>query len=390
MGKSQLYLNPRLEASVIERAHALFERQVLARGQQDRVGLLTSGTSGPSPRLVVLTQASLRASAQVVNARLEATSKDVWGLCLPEFHVGGLAIRERAALVGAQVRELCASAWNATEALQSMRSAGISLLSLVPTQLHDLLELGQAAPSTLRWVLIGGDRLPLALAASARRLGWPILPSYGMTEASSTIAVARGPDDHQLVVLPHVEVRRTATGFLQIRSSALFEASYRLSDEQRLCPDEEGWFTSADLVEISLGGSASERVLEVEGRGDDIVKINAEIVHLARLRELWREILSTKTLANESVGHGPTSQVGSTTWLTWLPDARRGAEVILVIEPATDRATVDSLLRTWNARVLPYERVSRVMVVPSLPKGSLGKVQDSRLREILLEQLREF
>ncbi len=377
--ESKLYLNPRLDAAIAARAQNLFVRIVHSRGLRERVGILTSGTSGPSPRLVILTRAGLRASAEAVNTRLAVDSADVWGLCLPDFHVGGLAIRERAALErGVRVVELCGSGWDANEALREMQRQQVSLLSLVPTQLHDLVGLGAAAPSSLRWVLIGGDRLSPELAQAARALGWPILPSYGMTEASSTIAVARSPDDHELVVLPHIEVRSTATGFLQLRSAALFEASYRLSDEQRLAPDEEGWFTAADLVEISPDRS----VLRVRGRGEDAVKINAELVSLAHLRELWVEVLG-------GLGAGVGAlQLG--TWLTWLPDARRGAEIVLVVESSELRDLVQPVLAKWNSRVLPYERVERIFVLPKFPRSDLGKIQDVRLRELLLEQLREF
>ncbi len=393
--ESQLYLNPRIETSIAERARSVFVRVVIDRGLQDRVGLLTSGTSGPSPRLVILTRAALRASATAVNARLGTNSQDVWGLCLPGFHVGGLAIRERVASVdGARVVELCPTGWEASEALRVMREARVTLLSLVPTQLHDLVALDAKAPQSLRWVLIGGDRLPTALASAARRLGWPILPSYGMTEAASTIAIARGPDDHDLVVLPHVEVRKTATGFLQLRSSALFEASYRLSDEQRLAPDEEGWFTAADLADILDVGSMGETVLRVRGRGEEAVKINAELVNLAALRELWRQV-AAETLGRDvglHSGQVPPSEMGwlSSSWLTWLPDARRGAEIILVLESPLSREMAERVLRVWNSRVLPFERVTRVMVMAKFPRSDLGKIQDARLRELLLEQLREF
>lgn len=391
--ESKLYLNPRLDAATVARAQNLFARVVVARGLRDRIGILTSGTSGPSPRLVILTRAGLRVSAAAVNTRLAVTSADVWGLCLPDFHVGGLAIRERAALVsGVRVMELCQSGWDAAEALREMHRQQITLVSLVPTQLHDLVGLGVTAPSSLRCVLIGGDRLLPELARAARALGWPILPSYGMTEASSTIAVARGPDDHELVVLPHIEVRSTATGFLQLRSAALFEASYRLSDEQRLAPDEEGWFTAADLVDLSQNAS----VLRVRGRGEDAVKINAELVSLARLRELWGEVLGSGDgaagvgaagVGAAGVGAGP---LHSGTWLTWLPDARRGAEIVLVVESAELRDLVQPALSRWNSRVLPYEKVERVFVLPNFPRSELGKIQDARLRELLLEQLREF
>jgi len=344
--------------------------------------------------LVVLTRQALRASAVAVNSRLGAHAEDVWGLCLPEFHVGGLAIRERAALVGgARVVELCPAGWNPSAVMSKLQEAKVSLLSLVPTQLHDLVGLGAPAPSSLRWVLIGGDRLSPELAQASRALGWPILPSYGMTEAASTIAVARSPNEHELVVLPHVEVRSTATGFLQLRSAALFEASYRLSDEQRLAPDEEGWFTAADLVEIVGAGGlgAGEVVLRVRGRGEDAVKINAELVSLSHLRELWGEVLGVSgALGSSAVGSGERGSLQLGTWLTWLPDARRGAEIVLVVESADLRDLVQPALASWNSRVLPYERVERIFVLPKFPRSELGKIQDARLRELLLEQLREF
>ena len=56
--------------------------------------LFTSGTTG-TPSLIVLTQGNFRASARASRANLGASADQRWLLCLPLFHVGGLAMAHR-------------------------------------------------------------------------------------------------------------------------------------------------------------------------------------------------------------------------------------------------------------------------------------------------------
>ena len=63
----------------------------------------------------------------------------------------------------------------------------MSHVSLVPAQLARLLDAaGDAAPPpTLRAVLLGGGTIPATLVTRALDAGWPVVPTYGLSEGGS-------------------------------------------------------------------------------------------------------------------------------------------------------------------------------------------------------------
>ena len=63
----------------------------------------------------------------------------------------------------------------------------MSHVSLVPAQLARLLDVAGdvAPPPALRAVLLGGGPIPPALVTRAVRAGWPVVPTYGLSETGS-------------------------------------------------------------------------------------------------------------------------------------------------------------------------------------------------------------
>src|SRR5438874_8348878 len=115
---------------------------------RSHVMVATSGTSG-GLKLVALSKEAVLASAAAVNERLEVTAADVWLCVLPTFHVGGLGIYARAYLAGSRVVPL---PW----APRALLDSDATLASLVPAQVHDLLQSGIKPPARLRAILVGG------------------------------------------------------------------------------------------------------------------------------------------------------------------------------------------------------------------------------------------
>jgi len=273
-GGSFLLLNPRLPSSVLQRLVAV-EFPDLA----DHVWLGTSGTGG-MPKLIALSRTALEASARAVNAHLAAGADDTWLNPLPLFHAGGLGILVRADLSGAQV-ELLAD-WDPSAFTRRADRIGAALSSLVPTQVHDLVQAGCHAPSSLRAVVVGGGFFDETLRAAAQQLGWPVLPSYGLTEAASQVATAGlGPSAApRLPLLPHFEARTNRQGLLELRGPSLltgwltFEADGPPRWED---PKIDGWFTTSDRAEVADGK------ITVLGRADDLIKIRGELVDVGAL-----------------------------------------------------------------------------------------------------------
>ena len=313
--------------------------------------LATSGTTG-ALKLTALSKRAMLASAAAVNRHLRSDAHDVWLCVLPTFHVGGLGIYARAFLSGARV---------VTEGWE-----GVTLASLVPAQVSDLVRARTPAPPSLRAVVIGGGALSPTLYDEARALGWPLLPSYGMTECCSQIATAPVEDRQSclsaraserrtgriacppLVLLDHIEARIDEDGRLAIRSEALLTGY--ATEEGFVDPKTDGWFLTDDVA--SLDG----RTLRVEGRRGDFVKIGGESVDLSRLDRILAEL-------------------GADAAVVAFPDERLGHVIALAIASGD----ADAVAEAFNARVFPFERARRVFRVGAIPRTPLGKIMRNRI-----------
>ena len=156
--------------------------------------MFTSGTSG-EPRAALLTHANLLASADAWNSFLDAGSTDHWLAALPLSHVAGLGVVLRSTRSGARLT--VHDRFDPTAIRRALAEAGVTFVSLVPTQLHRLLDEGPVVAPGLRALLLGGAPIPVALVRRAVEAGLPVVPTYGLTEAAS--GVTASPADEALV-----------------------------------------------------------------------------------------------------------------------------------------------------------------------------------------------
>ena len=154
--------------------------------------LPTSGSTG-RPKGVRLSRGAFLASAAASARRLGTAENDVGLLSLPTAHVGGLSILIRHLIARRPVVLPDGSgAFRAAEILETVRRHRVTSLSLVPTMLRRVLATGESVPPSLRCVLIGGAAAPSTLMDEARRRGWPVRATYGLTEACSQVATQLG------------------------------------------------------------------------------------------------------------------------------------------------------------------------------------------------------
>ncbi len=218
------------------------------------IGFASSGSSGNPPKMILFTPAALRASARGAVEHLSAWQGD-WCCPLPLYHVGGSMIAWRARETGACVHELPGK-WDADRYAALVRQTGSVWSSLVPAQVVDLVRQGIEAPPCLRGIVVGGGRLEREAGCAARELGWPVVQSYGMTEAASQIATAlpgEAFDNEWLPVLPHWKLRVEDDGLLALSGPALFDGIVTENGDGgfSLSRNEPGmWWKSKDLVEL--------------------------------------------------------------------------------------------------------------------------------------------
>jgi O-succinylbenzoic acid--CoA ligase len=223
--------------------------------------LFTSGTSA-YPKAVLHTIGNYIASAQGANECLPLGPGDRWLLSLPLYHVGGLGILFRCLLAKAAVAVAPAN----IPLIRSLTRAGITHLSLVPTQLFRLLNTykGQRRLKGLKLkaVLVGGGPIAQALLDRALAVGLPVYTTYGMTEMASQIATARYPAP--VSVLRKRKVKISPQGEILVQGATLC-SGYVHGDTIDLPVDKEGWFATGDL-----GTLDHRKHLTVTGRKDNM------------------------------------------------------------------------------------------------------------------------
>lgn len=323
----------------------------------------TSGSVGPVKR-VVHSRRGLEVSAAAVNQHLGVDADSCWGLALPVHHVGGRGVVVRARVAGCRLREF-GEKWDGGRFIDWLGSQRVSHTALVPAQVFDLVRLGRPAPGELRAVVVGGGRLDQATGRAARGLGWPVLPSYGLTEAGSQVATA-GLDSLEqpyreapLPVLPIWQVRVGDGGRLWLRGEALF-SGWLVGGEQTFEPREGEWFETSDLAEITAAGS-----IVPLGRADTRVKVLGELVDpLAIERELERS--------------DPGGGWGHSAVVLAVPDARAGHRLLAVVEGSTAEIK-EAVVEQYNKRAAGFARLSGLEAVDEFPRSGLGKVRRGEL-----------
>jgi O-succinylbenzoic acid--CoA ligase len=330
--------------------------------------VFTSGTAG-APKGVVLSRAAFVASATASARRLGWREDDRWLLSLPPAHVGGMSIVTRCLLARRPV--VLAADPSPARQLARIADQRATLLSLVAAQLRRLLDEGRdtPAPYSLRAVLLGGGPCPPALLAEGVGRGWPLLPTYGLTETCSQIATqppgwkpeaggGAGPP------LPGVEVR-IVKGEIQVRGPMVC-SGYLPEGAHAVPVTAEGWLCTGDLGRLDGRGR-----LEVYGRRDAVIVTGGENVA--------PEEVEAALLACPGVREALVFGVPDPTW---------GAVVAAAIVPARE-APVDlaGLRPALAARLAPFKLPRLAALLEAVPLSPNGKPDRGRAARELAGRL---
>lgn len=327
--------------------------------------LYTSGTSGRA-RGACLTRGNFAASARAAEDRLGAVVRRRWLACMPLFHVGGLSILVRSVMFGGPVR--LQSRFDAADVSDALDAGDIAGISLVPTMLSRLLAHrgGRAAPAGLEVLLLGGAAAAPELIARALSAGYPVCPTYGLTEAASQVATAAPPRAgagraSPMLPLAGTEVRIVADGRelapgepgeILVRGATVMRG-YLHDPESSARALRGGWLHTGDIGCLDAAGA-----LQVLDRRDDLVVCGGENVYPAEIEAVLLE-------------HPAVADAG----VSGVPDADLGARVVawVVMRPGhADGA--DALARHCRARLAGFKQPREFRLVDSLPRNAAGKL----------------
>ncbi len=370
---NQILLNPRLPETTRNQIEQFIQEEAAF---DHHFWFASSGSTAKTAsemKLVALSLEAMLASAEAVNVHLASDSSDRWLQPLPPFHVGGAGIWARAWLSKAFVMDaysLLNGKWQVELFYQLLLKERITLTSLVPTQVYDLVQAQLKAPSSLRAIVVGGGAIAKSLYKQARLLGWPILPSYGLTECSSQVATASlsslkdGVEMPSLSILSHIHIQTDSDQCALIKSPSLLTAyAYwnELGEHSIIDPKQEQAFLTDDRLFYDERG-----IYSIERVGDWI-KIGGESVNLHRLELLWQSYVSQLQLPLSS-------------HLIDLADDRLGRIIALAVEQESSLLW-EQAIKCYQTSVLPFERIRKTYYQTPLPRSPLGKVLKGELRQ---------
>lgn len=346
----------------------------------------TSGTTG-DPKGVAYSHRSLVLHAMYV------TTPGAVGLCaddrclaiVPMFHVNAWSLPYAALLSGASL-VMPDRFLQAQPLLALMAQARPTVAAAVPTIWSGILTRLETHPqdiSHLRTAVVGGSAVaPAVMRTFEERHGVSIIHAWGMTETSAIGTVARPPAqtndpwtaratqgqfsplvEHRLVsedgtLVPHDGLGQ---GELQVRGPWITGSYLGTGDDSAFA---DGWLRTGDIGRISPDG-----YLTLVDRAKDVIKSGGE----------W---ISSVDMENDVMSHPDVVEAA----VFGVPDPTWDERpcVAVVLRPGALATTTDlrhHLARSWARWQLP----DAWMVVPDVPKTSVGKFDKVALRRLHAE-----
>jgi malonyl-CoA/methylmalonyl-CoA synthetase len=328
--------------------------------------LYTSGTTG-RPKGAVLDHGGFLAQARGAIEMWHWTKSDVLVHALPLFHLHGLGMGLHGTLLSGGSATLIHFSPQAVIAELSREDAARGTMFFgVPAmyqRLCDWLEEHRTDLTHVRLFVSGSAPLPPALFARCERLlGQPPVERYGITEGGIVITNPYdGPRQPGRVGVPFpgVEVKLGEKDEVLLKGGQVFKGYWRNEAATREAFTTDGFFKTADVGEIGDDGT-----LAIRGRLKELIISGGFNVYP---REV--EIVLESHPAVEEVA------------VAGMPSEAWGEEVTAFVVPSKKQPLVeDELIAFARERLATYKCPRRVVVVDSLPRNAMGKVERSRLR----------
>lgn len=329
----------------------------------------SSQNQNQTVKIIALKYKSILNSAARVNQFCNLDDSDRWGCVLPLHHIGGLSILARASLSQSEVFFLDWKNFNVDWLIKNK----ITVLSLVPTQLYDIVQQGLYSPQDIKIVFIGGGSISEDLWNKAKKLNWPIVQTFGMTETASMIAYK---NDYLATFTSFPEIEISVVGqLLKISCDSLadFFMFKNLSTGEITIQryDEVGSLLTNDQVEL-----VSNNEFNFIQRDNEYIKILGEGVSLPELRNKVDKLISA---------HFKNTLDSRYITIVEMPHIRKGFDLICVVgdQFRDQQKDVSLLLQMYNEAAKPYEKIECSRFIANWPMTDLGKIKFNTIKEIL-------
>ena len=349
----------------------------------------TSGTTGnPKAALYSHRSTMLHALAGALPDALSMSARDTVLPVVPMFHVNAWGLPYSAAMTGAKL-VFPGPAMDGKSIFELIETEGVTFAAGVPTVWQMMLSHMQAGDlrfSALKRTVIGGSACPPAMITAFNDVyGVEVLHAWGMTEMSPLGTVCTLKNKH----LP-----MNANDKMKVRlkqGRGIFGVDMKIVDDQNQelpwdgkaygdllvkgpwiisdyykgdnpPPLVNGWFPTGDVATIDADG-----YMQITDRSKDVIKSGGE----------W---ISSIDVENIAMAHPAVAMAACIGMKHPKWDER---PIIAVVKKPGSEVSGAELLAFYEGKTAKWQIPDDVVFVDSIPLGGTGKMQKTKLREML-------
>jgi len=349
----------------------------------------TSGTTGnPKGALYSHRSTVLHALAGALPDGLNVSARDCILPVVPMFHVNAWGLPYSAAMTGAKL-VFPGPAMDGRSIYELIESEKVNFAAGVPTVWQMLLSHLQATNlrfSSLKRTVIGGSACPPAMITSFNDVyGVEVIHAWGMTEISPLGTVCTLRNKHLgLSAEERLQVRLKqgrsiygvdmkivdgnfqelpwdgqTYGDLMVKGPWVISEYYRAEGPPPLV---DGWFSTGDVATIDADG-----YMQITDRSKDVIKSGGEWISSIDVENI--------AMAHPAVAMAACIGVYHPKW-----DER---PIIAVMKKQGADVSREALLAFYEGKTAKWQIPDDVVFVDAIPLGGTGKMQKSKLRELL-------
>ncbi|WP_299324954.1 AMP-binding protein [uncultured Maribacter sp.] len=301
------------------------------------ISVRTSGSTG-TPKTIVLKKNHMENSALATGIYFNLLPRSSALLCLPATYIAGKMMLVRAMVLGLDIYFVEPTS-NPLEGINRSFDFG----AMVPLQVANSLQRLSLLPK----LIIGGAPISTSLRKEIKVIANASYETYGMTETITHIAVKplnKGvSNDMPFSVLPDIEIFKDDRGCLVINAP-------KISDDT---------VTTNDVVEL-----VSKREFKWLGRFDNVINSGGI------------------KLSPEQIEAKLSNSIDQPFFITSLPDAKLGEQLVLVIEGVVNENDVLNKI-TSSTLLSKYEVPRQIKTIPVFLRTDSGKVKRKETMTLL-------
>ena len=349
----------------------------------------TSGTTG-NPKAALYSHRStiLHAWAGALPDALNMSARDSVLPVVPMFHVNAWGLPYSAAMTGAKM-VFPGPAMDGKSIFELIESEKVTFAAGVPTVWQMMLghmQQGGLKFSTLKRTVIGGSACPPAMITAFNDVyGVEVLHAWGMTEMSPLGTVCTLKNKHTTMdAADQMKVRlKQGRGIYGVDMKIVDEAGKELPWDGKAYGDllvkgpwvikeyfkgeggsplVDGWFPTGDVATIDPDG-----YMQITDRSKDVIKSGGE----------W---ISSIDVENIAMSHPAVAMAACIGMRHPKWDER---PIVVVVKKPGAELTREALLAFYEGKTAKWQVPDDVVFTDAIPLGGTGKMQKTKLRELL-------